>query len=162
MYPIDHSRVASLTLLSSALFMFTLFMGTSTVFAHPTEVKGEVISSNQFVRKQVGGGKAVIEIFKEGKNAFLARLTLAPHGAVPQHRDPTEEYLIIEAGGGEITIDGVKRKVKAGDVIYMPAGAEVSYKNGSETLVALQVFAGPKSARKYDKWTPIVKPSSER
>ena len=161
MYPIDHSR-CTYTLLSSVLFAFTLFMSISAVFAQPTQFKGEVISSDQFVRKQVGGGKAVIEIFKEGKNAFLARLTLAPHGTVPQHRDPTEEYLIIEAGGGEITLDGVKRQVKAGDVIYMPAGAEVSFKNGPKTLVALQVFAGPESARKYDKWAPVVQPSSKR
>ena len=136
-------------------------MGTSTVFYNPTQPKGEVISPAQFVSKQVGGGKAVIEIFKEGKNAFLARLTLAPHGAVPQHRDPTEEYLIIESGGGEITIDGAKRQVKAGDVIYMPARAEVSFKNGPDPLVAIQVFAGPQSARKYDKWAPVAQPARE-
>ena len=134
----------------------TLLIGVSISFAEPSQTqKSGVISPAQFIRKQVGGGKAVIEIFAEGKNAFIARLTVAPHGAVPLHRDPTEEYLMIESGGGEITIDGVKKTVKAGDMIYMAAKAEVSFKNGPDPLIAIQVFAGPKSARKYDQWAPV-------
>ena len=120
--------------------------------AEPISQKGEVISADEVTKKQVGGGKAIIEIFKEGKNAFVGRLTVAPNGAVPLHQDPTEEYLLIESGSGHITIDGVQKPVKKGDFIYMPAMAKVSFKNGPQPLVALQIFAGPQSARKYDKW----------
>ena len=109
---------------------FMLSVCVSSAFAQPSQPRGEVISPTQFVRKQVGGGKAVIEIF-------------------------TEEYLLIESGSGMLTIDGVKHHVKAGDLIYMPARAEVSFKNGPQPLIALQIFAGPESARKYDKWAPI-------
>lgn len=145
--PLNRRGVTALT--------FMLSVCVSSAFAQPSQPRGEVISPTQFVRKQVGGGKAVIEIFKEGKNAFFARLTVGPNGAVPLHRDPTEEYLLIESGSGELTIDGVKHHVKAGDLIYMPARAEVSFKNGPQPLIALQIFAGPESARKYDKWAPI-------
>lgn len=137
--------------------LFYLFVIQLSV-ADTAPSAGEVITPQSFIHKQVGGGKAVIEIFKEGKNAFIGRLTLAPHGEVPKHRDPTEEYLLIESGYGLITIDGKKTSVKTGDFIYMPAKAEVSFKNGDQPLVALQIFSGPKSARKYDQWQ-IVKPT---
>ena len=135
--------------------ILSYFLIIQVSVADTPTISGQVIPSQSFIQKQVGGGKAVIEIFKEGKNAFIGRLTLAPHGKVPKHRDPTEEYLLIESGRGHITIDGKKTLVKAGDFIYMPALAEVSFKNGDQPLIALQIFAGPQSARKYDQWQTV-------
>ena len=131
-----------------------IFINKECLADKPTPT-GEIIDTQSCVKKQVGGGKALIEIYKEGKNAFIGKLTVAANGQVPKHRDPTEEYLLIESGQGEITIDGKTMNVKAGDFIYMPAHAEVSFKNGNQTLIALQIFAGPKSARKYDKWQRV-------
>lgn len=142
-------RGLSLVLLSG------LIVGAMINSAQADPMKGQVISPQQFVKRQVGGGKAVIEIFKEGRQAFVGRLKLAAHARVPLHRDPTEEYLIIESGSGEITIEGIKTRIGAGDVVYMPAGAEVSFQNGASQLIALQIFAGPASARKYDQWAPL-------
>lgn len=139
---------------SLSTFAYLAWAEVTAASSSESGIKGEVISSSHFERKQVGGGKAVIEIFKEGKGAFLGRLTVAPNGVVPTHRDPTEEYLVIERGAGTLTMDGVVYQVRAGQVIYMPANAEVSFKNGPEPLIALQVFAGPESARKYDAWEP--------
>ena len=106
--------------------------------------------------RHVAQGKVKIETFMQGRNAFVGRLTLAPLQKVPLHQDATEEYLYIIAGGGEITIDGKQYAVKAGDSIYMPAKAKVSFTNGNKTLIAFQIFAGPESAQKYQKW-PLVK-----
>ena len=138
--------------------LLSSFLISQVCVANPKNISGEVITPQSFIQKQVGGGKASIEILKEGKNAFVGRLTLAPHGEVPKHRDPTEEYLLIESGQGYITIDGKKTLVKAGDFIYMPAQAEVSFKNGDQPLTALQIFAGPQSARKYDSWQTVNSP----
>ena len=118
--------------------------------------QGEIINTKSVEKRQVGQGKAIIELMKTGKSAFIGRLTLAANAKVPQHRDPTEEYLLIEQGQGLITIDGQKTKVKQGDLIYMPAHAEVSFINGAQKLVALQIFAGPKSAVKYNKWQLVT------
>ena len=153
------SPSASFTLFSSTLIALSLALLSATSLAAP--LTGEVISPQRFEKRQVGGGKAVIEILKEGKFAFVGRLTLAAGASVPQHRDPTEEYLVITEGAGEITIEGVTSHVTAGDMIYMPANAEVSFKNGAQRLVALQVFAGPKSARKYDRWQRVSAPSTQ-
>lgn len=101
-------------------------------------------------------GKASIAALAQGENAFIGRLTLAPGGAVPTHRDATEEYIHVLAGGGVLTIDGVEHALAPGHTVYMPAQAEVSYANGDEELVAIQVFAGPEPAAKYQSWEPIA------
>lgn len=80
-------------------------------------------------------------------------LRMDPGAAVPVHRDATEEYIHVLAGEGTIVIDGMATGVAAGSTIYMPANAEVSYQNGDAQMVALQVFAGPQPASKYDAWT---------
>lgn len=100
-------------------------------------------------------GTATIALLARGNNAFVGRLEMEPNAAVPEHQDADEEYIIVLQGHGRMTIDGVEHEVTPGSTIFMPAGATVSYQNGSERLVAIQVFAGPGSAAKYDRWTPI-------
>ena len=48
-------------------------------------------------------------------------------------------------------IDDEIFQVSAGTV-YMPPDAKVRFENGPAT-VAIQVFAGPSPAKKYDGWT---------
>ena len=88
----------------------------------------------------------------QGRNAFVGELWLAAGAAVPVHRDATEEYLVVLEGHGTLMLDGVEHPVGPGTSIYMPANAEVSYVNGPEPFRALQVFAGPSPAAKYDAW----------
>jgi len=103
--------------------------------------------------RQKGAGE--IFLLARGEQAFLGKLVMAPGGEVPEHRDPTEEYIHILEGGGTFTIDDEVFTVGAGSTIYMPANAKVSFKNGESRLVAIQVFAGPGPAAKYDAWTPV-------
>ena len=97
-----------------------------------------------------------------GQNAWIGRLDLAAGGAVPEHQDPTEEYIHVLQGTGQITIDGAKSPLGPGSTVFMPAGATVSYANGDAPLVALQVFAGPASADKYAGWPPSDQPVRHR
>ena len=100
-------------------------------------------------------GKARIRILAQGDKSFLGELWLAPNAKVPIHQDPTEEYLHIVSGSGQISIDGKTTSVGEGSTIYMPANAKVQFKNGPKPLVCIQVFSGPQSAQKYMKW-PIA------
>lgn len=102
-------------------------------------------------------GKASIHIFAQGENAFVGRLELAAGAKVPEHRDATEEYIHILEGSGVITIDDQKHAVGPGATVYMPANAKVSYQNGDAKLVAIQVFAGPAPAAKYEQWKAAAK-----
>ena len=132
----------------------------SPLWAQPdTQVSTDklYVPNGTATQKVLGGGKAKIEILSKGKAAFLGRLTIAPGVHIPEHRDETEEYLYFLQGGGELYIEGKKLLVTAGDSIYMPAKALVSYKNGSLETVVIQVFAGPSPAKKYDRWEPIPK-----
>lgn len=122
---------------------------------HPLQPAQQVVSLETAAHRQVPSKKADVHILARGKNAFMAILKMAPKAKVPLHRDKTEEYIYILEGSGTIQIDGKKTKIKAGDAVYMPANAEVTFENSDQPLVGLQVFAGPESADKYLKW-PIA------
>ncbi len=119
----------------------------------PREV-ATVIALKDASRATSPNGKAEIVHLARGRNAYLGRLRMDPGGAVPVHRDPTEEFIHVLEGRGTMTIDGTQHTIEPGTTVYMPADAEVSYQNGDEELVAIQVFAGPEPASKYDAWTP--------
>ena len=126
--------------------------------AAPASLQGEIRTLASAERRAAPPGTATVALLAQGHNAFVGRLEMDAGAAVPEHRDRDEEYIVILEGGGTITIEGVERSVGAGDTIFMPADARVSFQNGQERLVALQVFAGPASAAKYDRWTPVEAP----
>jgi quercetin dioxygenase-like cupin family protein len=97
-------------------------------------------------------GKARVWPLAEGAQGWVGRLELAPGAKVPLHRDPTEETIVVLSGHGRITIDGEETAIGPGSAVFMPANAEVSFDNGVDWLVAVQVFAGPEPAAKYDGW----------
>ena len=101
-------------------------------------------------------GKAKVIKAVQGQNAFLGFLQIDPGAAVPQHRDETEEILLVVQGGGTITIDGTAHGLTVGSAVYMAPNAEVSYANGEEKTTVIQVFAGPAPAAKYEAWVPAV------
>lgn len=103
-------------------------------------------------KKTAPSGKAEVRLLAHGQEAFLGRLSMQAGGKVPTHRDATEEFIYVLEGSGTLTIDGQKHAIKPGTSIYMPANAEVSYQNGDAAFTALQVFAGPGPAAKYDAW----------
>lgn len=89
----------------------------------------------------------------QGRHAFVARLELDGDARIPEHRDASEEYIHVLAGSGTLVIDGQTYTLQPGSTVFMPANALVSFINGPERLVALQVFADPSSAAKYDAWS---------
>jgi quercetin dioxygenase-like cupin family protein len=116
---------------------------------------GAVIPIGDAPRKAAPNGKAWVTILARGDNAFVGKLEMEPGAAVPEHRDPTEEYIHVLEGSGTMVIEGKEHAVEAGTTIYMPADALVTFRNGPSRLVALQVFAGPEPARKYDAWKSV-------
>lgn len=97
-------------------------------------------------------GKARVTPLAEGSNAWIGRLEIAPGAAVPEHRDPTEEYIHVLSGSGTMWIDDKKHEVGPGSTVFMPAKAKVRFTNGKTSMTALQVFAGPAPAAKYSAW----------
>ncbi len=114
--------------------------------------EAQVINEDAAPQRFTPNGKGRVVLLNQGKNAFVAKLYLAPGAKVPVHRDVTEEYIYILKGHGVMHIDKKAYRVGPGSAIYMPANAEVTFENGSQTLEALQIFSGPEPAKKYDKW----------
>lgn len=150
----------------SALGMFVLGACASVAVqtsaskpAAPTEVEAEPAEPNVLAlaaapRAIAPNGSASITHLARGHNAYLGKLEMNPGGTVPIHRDPTEEFIHVLQGHGTMTIEGREYAIDPGTTIYMPAGVEVSYRNGDETMIAIQVFAGPEPASKYESWAP--------
>lgn len=101
-------------------------------------------------------GKARITLLARGDNAFVGRLEIEPGAVLPPHRDATEEYVHVLAGTGVVSIEGEESPVGPGTTVFMPAGALVSYRNGPEKAVVIQVFAGPGPSDRYGKWRPVA------
>ncbi|PRQ00583.1 hypothetical protein ENSA7_60780 [Enhygromyxa salina] len=122
--------------------------------AQPSAAKATVVALALAPSFTAPNGKATVAHLALGQNAYLGRLRMDAGAAVPVHRDPTEEYIHVLEGTGTMTIDGETHAIAPGTTIYMPANAEVSYQNGDQEMVALQVFAGPEPVAKYQAWTP--------
>jgi len=129
-----------------------LLAGVWLAWAAPTPTVTQVDDAEA---RMPGSKKAKITFLARGQNAFVGKLELDGGGKVPVHRDDTEEYIHVLEGSGTISIDGVEHALKPGSTVYMPAGAEVHYANGPDRLEAIQVFAGPEPAAKYDAWEPV-------
>lgn len=116
--------------------------------------RGGVIHAQQAQARYAPGGKAVAWRYVTGQAAYVGRLDVAPGAGVPEHRDPTEEYIYVMEGRGTIWVDGQAQEVSPGALVYMPARSLVKFQNGDQTLKAVQVFAGPGPEAKYDAWSP--------
>jgi len=125
----------------------------------PAPADGSVVTLDTAPRFVAGSGKAWITRLAQGEGAFVGMLELEPNAAVPEHQDATEEYIYVLSGSGTLTMAGTPHELAAGSLVYMPAGITVSYQNGDSKLEALQVFAGPAPAKKYDGWQPVEPPA---
>ena len=123
--------------------------------AASSESGGTILAASAAIRRSAPSGTARIDELARGGNAFVGRLELDGGAGVPEHADPTEEYIVVLEGSGILTMDGVAHELSPGSAVFMPAGATVSYANGPDAMVAIQVFAGPESADKYATW-PVV------
>jgi quercetin dioxygenase-like cupin family protein len=114
--------------------------------------KATVLSFDQAEHRVAPSNKANIRVLAHGAHAFVGHLRMDPGASVPVHRDASEEYIHVLQGAGTITIDGRAHALTPGATVYMPANAKVSYQNGAKEMVAIQIFAGIESAKKYAAW----------
>ncbi len=148
------SPSAALGFAAGAVISAAAILGTAPATAKaPPSLAPSVVALKKACQKHPASKAASISILAEGNEAFMGVLTMKAKGKVPEHRDATEEYIHVLEGGGRITIDGKLHTIGAGDTVFMPANTKVSYVNGDQPLRALQVFAGPGPAKKYDGWT---------
>jgi len=83
---------------------------------------------------------------------FTRRFTLAPGGAIPEHRhDTVEHQQVVVRGEMVLTLDGVERVVRAGDAVFIPAGTAHAYANRAAEEVEF-VCIVPATADYQTQW----------
>jgi mannose-6-phosphate isomerase-like protein (cupin superfamily) len=84
-------------------------------------------------------------ILYTGKNLQLVLMTLPPGEEIGEevHED-RDQFFRIEAGSGEVLIDGHTQAIKDDDAIIVPAGARHNVRNtGAEPLKLYTLYAPP-------------------
>jgi mannose-6-phosphate isomerase-like protein (cupin superfamily) len=83
-----------------------------------------------------------------GKNTQLVIMTIPPNGEIGEevHED-IDQILSFVSGTGEARVSGKKKKVAAGDLVVVPAGAKHNFVNtGPNPLVLYTVYGPPEHA----------------
>ncbi|HXF85436.1 MAG TPA: cupin domain-containing protein [Anaerolineales bacterium] len=89
--------------------------------------------SHEVEAKPVAAGKdTTIQVLispQEGPNFALRKFSMQKGGGMPRHTNTVEHEQYVLRGEATITIDNETYHVKAGDVVFIPAGAVHSYQN---------------------------------
>lgn len=89
----------------------------------------------------------------------LWRQALAPGAATPPHRHDCEEVVLVEAGRGQLLIDGGVVEFKADSTLVLPAGRDHQIVNHGDTpLHLLAVFPSTPVATMLPDGQPIALP----
>ncbi len=79
----------------------------------------------------------------------LIDMHIPPGGGPPPHRHDFEESFILLEGEIEATFRGVKRAVKAGETIHIPANAPHQFHNASDKPVRLLCICAPAGQEEF-------------
>lgn len=63
----------------------------------------------------------------EGPNFALRRFIMQPGGGMPRHTNTVEHEQYVLRGSASITLGDERHRVRAGDVVFIPAGVPHSY-----------------------------------
>ncbi len=78
----------------------------------------------------VDGAEMAVMVGREdgAPNFALRQFRVRPGGHTPQHSHDYEHEVFVVEGGGTILLEGERRPIRAGDVIYVPAEAEHQFR----------------------------------
>lgn len=83
-----------------------------------------------------------------GNNLQLVLMAIQPGEEIGEEVHPDrDQFFRIEAGYGEVLIDGTKTEVKADDAVIVPAGAKHNVINRGDSPLRLYTLYGPPEHR---------------
>ncbi len=84
------------------------------------------------------------KVLYTGPHLQLVLMALNPGEDIGVEKHTThDQFFRIEKGQGEVVIDGKTHKVKSGDCIIVPAGAEHNLSNTGEKSLRIYTLYGP-------------------
>ncbi|RDV38752.1 cupin domain-containing protein [Bradymonadaceae bacterium TMQ3] len=125
---------------------------TTAVVAQTESAQPVVVNAHR-VQQRVGDDSQVrVANLLRGEQAYMGRWALAPNAQTSPRSAAAETYLYVLEGSGVAMIAGQSYIVGPHMAVYVPAGAELSFTNGAERLVAVQVYAPGEEAARYQEW----------
>ena len=79
------------------------------------------------VKAGTGTTRQVLIGPEQGPNFALRRFIMQPGGGMPRHTNTVEHEQYVLRGAARITLGDEVHQVKAGDVVFIPAGQPHSY-----------------------------------
>jgi mannose-6-phosphate isomerase-like protein (cupin superfamily) len=97
------------------------------------------------IEKLTEENKNFRQVLYTGHNLQLVLMAIQPGDAIGEEvHDDRDQFFRIEAGQGEIWVDGVCHKVKADDGIIVPQGARHNvFSTGTEPLRLYTIYGPP-------------------
>ena len=117
-------------------------MKTAVVIGTAVAIVGSGLAPH--VAQQAGTKRTDLQrhdLSAPGREVIQVRVDFDPGYAAPKHTHPGEEIIYVIEGTLEYQIDGKPSTVKAGDVLFVPAGTVHSAKNiGSSNGAELATY----------------------
>ena len=93
---------------------------------HISEVALEPVAAGSRTERQILIGP------EEGPHFALRRFVMQPGGGMPLHTNAVEHEQYVLRGAARVTIGDEVHEVRAGDVVFIPAGTPHSYEATGE------------------------------
>jgi quercetin dioxygenase-like cupin family protein len=107
-------------------------MKTARLIAAAVLIAGSALALHTAQAQQAGIRRTDLQrhdLSAPGREVIQVRVDFDPGSAFPRHTHPGEEIIYVIEGSLEYEIDGKPVKVKAGDVLFVPAGTVHAAKN---------------------------------
>jgi quercetin dioxygenase-like cupin family protein len=107
-------------------------MRTTRLLASAVLIVGSGLALHVAQAQQAGTKRTDLQrhdLSAPGREVVQVRVDFDPGYVAPRHTHPGEEIIYVIEGLLEYEIDGKTSKVKAGDVLFVPAGAIHTAKN---------------------------------
>jgi len=119
-------------------------MRTTRMFAIPLLIVACAVALHVAQAQQAGTKRTDLQrhdLSAPGREVVQVRVDFDPGYVAPRHTHPGEEIIYVIEGSLEYEIDGQLAQVKAGDVLFVPAGAIHTAKNiGSSNGAELATY----------------------
>ena len=128
-------------------------MKTARIIAVAVLIVGSALALHVAQAQQAGTQRTDLQrhdLSVPGREVIQVRVDFDPGYVSPRHTHPGEEIIYVIEGSLEYEIDGKTVKVKAGDVLFVPAGTIHAARNvGSDNGAELATYV-------VEKGKPLV------
>lgn len=102
-----------------------------------------IVHMDDYPSYEIAAGLFFRPVFAE--SISLNFVTFPPHSGFPTHAHPEEQVSIVREGEMDITVGGLTRRVRPGDVIVFPSNVPHSGATGDRHCRIIDIFSPPRA-----------------